>query len=71
MRLHCGVAQKVETQEDYQLAVARGFKLFQGSYICQPVLMKQRKVPANRLFHFEIVRELHHDPIEVGGWASW
>jgi EAL and modified HD-GYP domain-containing signal transduction protein len=68
-RLKCDsiarVAQKVETQEDYQLAVARGFRLFQGSYICHPVLMKQRKVPANRILHFEIVRELHHDPIEV------
>ncbi len=59
------IAQKVETQDDYNQARERGFTLFQGSYICQPVLVKKRKVPANRLFHFEIVRELHHDPIDI------
>jgi len=68
-RLKCDsitvVAQKVETPADYQQARERGFTLFQGSYICHPVLVKKRKVPANRIFHFEIVRELHHDPIDL------
>ncbi|HEY1647221.1 MAG TPA: HDOD domain-containing protein [Terracidiphilus sp.] len=59
------VAQKVETQEDYRKACAEGFTLFQGGYLCQPVLLKERKVPANRMFHFEIVRELYRDPIDV------
>lgn len=59
------VAQKVETQEDYQQAVAAGFTLFQGGYFCNPVLLKKRKIPANRLFHFEIVRELYRDPIDI------
>jgi EAL and modified HD-GYP domain-containing signal transduction protein len=68
-RLKCDsiarVAQRVETQEDYKQARARGFTLFQGNYICHPVLVRNRKMPANRLFHFEIVRELYRDPIEV------
>jgi len=59
------VAQKVDTQDDFPHAVARGFTLFQGSYFCQPVLLKERKIPANRMFHFEIVRELYRDPIDV------
>jgi len=59
------VAKKVETQEDYAKACAEGFALFQGDYFCHPVLLKKRKVPANRLLHFEIVRQLHHDPIDV------
>jgi c-di-GMP phosphodiesterase len=59
------VGQKVETQEDYAQACASGFTHFQGSYLCQPVLLKKRKVPANRMFHFEIVRELYRDPIDV------
>ena len=59
------VAKRVETQEDYQLASAEGFTLFQGSYFCHPVLLKKRKVPANRMLHFEIVRMLHHDPIDI------
>jgi EAL and modified HD-GYP domain-containing signal transduction protein len=68
-RRKCGsiavVARNVETQEDYKQATARGFTLFQGAYICHPVLVTKRKVPANRLFHFEIVQELHHHPLDV------
>jgi EAL and modified HD-GYP domain-containing signal transduction protein len=59
------VAKRVETQEDYQRASAEGFTLFQGSYFCHPVLLKKRKVPANRMLHFEIVRMLHHDPLDI------
>jgi len=59
------VAKKVETQEDYRKACEEGFTLFQGSYFYHPVLLKKRKLPANRLLHFEIVRMLHHDPIDV------
>ncbi len=59
------VAQKVGTQEDYRRACAKGFTLFQGDYFCHPVLLKKRKVPANRLFHFEIVREVYRDPVDV------
>jgi EAL and modified HD-GYP domain-containing signal transduction protein len=68
-RLNCAslamVAKKVQTQEDYQHARGEGFTLFQGDYFCHPVLLKKRKVPANRMLHFEIVRMLHHDPIDV------
>jgi EAL and modified HD-GYP domain-containing signal transduction protein len=59
------VGKKVETQEDFNQACADGFTLFQGSYFCHPVLLKKRKVPANRMLHFEIVRMLHHDPIDI------
>ncbi|MGD0628963.1 MAG: HDOD domain-containing protein [Terracidiphilus sp.] len=59
------VAKKVETQEDYGKACEVGFTLFQGGYFFHPLLVKKRKVPANRLLHFEIVRLLHHDPIDV------
>jgi EAL and modified HD-GYP domain-containing signal transduction protein len=59
------VAMKVDTPEDYQQACAEGFTLFQGNYFCHPVLLKKHKIPASRLFHFEIVKLLHHDPIDV------
>jgi c-di-GMP phosphodiesterase len=59
------VAKKVETQEDFQRASAEDFTFFQGSCFCHPVLLKKRKVPANRMLHFEIVRMLHHDPLDI------
>jgi c-di-GMP-related signal transduction protein len=59
------VAEKVETDEEYQQACKEGFTLFQGYYFCRPVLMEKRKIPANTIFHLEILKELHRDPINL------
>lgn len=59
------MAKNVETQDDYARPTGEGFSLFQGSYFCHPLLLKKRKLPANHHLHFEIVRMLHHDPIDV------
>ncbi|MGD0730780.1 MAG: HDOD domain-containing protein [Terracidiphilus sp.] len=59
------VARKVDTQENYRQACAEGFTLFQGNYLCHPVLLKKRKVPTSRLYHFEIVQHLLRDPIDI------
>jgi c-di-GMP phosphodiesterase len=59
------VAQKVETQDDYRQARDLGFVLFQGEYFCHPTILKQRKIPSNRIYHFEIVRELYRDPLDI------
>jgi len=59
------VAKKVDSQEAFKRASDKGFTLLQGDYFCHPMLLKKRKLPANRMLHFEIVRQLHHDPIDV------
>jgi c-di-GMP phosphodiesterase len=59
------IAEKVETQGEYQQARDEGFTLIQGYYFCRPVLMKNRRVPANRLSQIEILRVLHEDAIDL------
>jgi len=59
------VAEKVETQEEYQQARAEGFTLFQGYYFCRPVLLENRKVPANRISHIEILQMLRDEDIDL------
>ncbi len=59
------VAEKVETQEAFKQACSEGFTLFQGYYFCRPELVKNRKVPSNHLCHFEILRLLQADPIDL------
>ncbi|MDR3775054.1 MAG: HDOD domain-containing protein [Terracidiphilus sp.] len=59
------IAKKVETPEDYRQATAAGFTLFQGIYFCQPELVKSRKVPANRFFHFELLRHLNRETMDL------
>jgi len=64
----CGaqlVAEKVETADNYRQAVKEGFSLFQGYYFCRPIMIEKRTIPSNTLFHFEIVRELLHDPLDI------
>ncbi len=59
------VAEKIETQEDYKEARDEGFTLFQGYYFCRPVLLQNRKVPANRLSQIEILNLLHQDSYDL------
>jgi c-di-GMP phosphodiesterase len=59
------IAEKIETQEEYDEAREDGFALFQGYYFCRPVLLQNRKVPANRLSHIEILNLLHQDSYDV------
>jgi len=61
------VAHQVETQQDYRKACAVGFTLFQGYYFCRPEVIGNSKVPSNRLLHFELLRELSKDPLDLKG----
>ena len=60
------LAEKVETLEERNRARDEGFTLFQGYYFCRPELMKNRKVPANRLAHLQILKLLQQsDPLDL------
>jgi EAL and modified HD-GYP domain-containing signal transduction protein len=59
------VAEKLETQEEYRQACAEGFTLFQGYYFCRPVLLKNEKIPANRLLYIQMIEFLHEDAVDL------
>jgi EAL and modified HD-GYP domain-containing signal transduction protein len=59
------VAEKVETQEEYRQACKEGFIFFQGYYFCRPALLKNRKVPSNRLSQIGIIEALRGDTINL------
>ncbi|MGA2651832.1 MAG: HDOD domain-containing protein [Terracidiphilus sp.] len=59
------VAEKVETQEDYQQACAEGFKLFQGYYFCRPILLSNRKLPANHASYMQILHLLQSETMDL------
>jgi EAL and modified HD-GYP domain-containing signal transduction protein len=59
------VAEKVETQEEYLQAREEGFTLMQGFYFCRPMLMRNHKVPANRMQHVEILRMLQDETMDL------
>jgi EAL and modified HD-GYP domain-containing signal transduction protein len=59
------VAEKIETQEEYKQARQEGFTLFQGYYFCRPVLLKSRKIPANKLSQIKILQLLRSEEIDL------
>jgi EAL and modified HD-GYP domain-containing signal transduction protein len=59
------VAEKIETQEEYAQARQEGFTLFQGYYFCRPVLLKSRKIPANKLSQIKILQLLRSEEIDL------
>ena len=59
------LAEKVETQEDYDQARNEGFTLFQGYFFCRPTLMKNRSIPSNRMHHFQIMQLLQDEDIDL------
>jgi len=58
------IADRIETQQDYQLAKSEEFKLFQGYYFCHPTLLKSRAIPTSRLFHIQILNMLHNPAVD-------
>jgi len=58
------IAEKVESPQEYQQAREEGFTLFQGYYFCRPVLLKNRSIPSNQLFHIQILKQLHDEPLD-------
>jgi len=59
------IAEKVETQEQFERACDEGFALIQGYYFCRPMLLENHKVPANRMLQMEILRYLQDDSFDV------
>ncbi len=59
------LAEKIETQEDYRQACEEGFTFFQGYYFYRPILLKNRKVPANSLLHLDLLKQVQCEPLNV------
>jgi len=59
------IAKNVHTYEDFRQASAEGFELFQGYYFCRPKLVRDHKIPPNRLAQLEILKVLQEDPISI------
>ena len=55
------IAEKVETQEQFQWCKQAGFDYFQGYFFCRPQLLTGSRVPVNRLATIQLITKLN-DP---------
>jgi len=59
------LAEKVETQEDFEHCRELGFDYFQGYFFCRPKVIKGQRVPANRLATLQLLAKLQDPNAQV------
>ncbi|HFE37731.1 MAG TPA: HDOD domain-containing protein [Gammaproteobacteria bacterium] len=59
------LAEKVETQTEFEFCKELGFDYFQGYFLDKPVIIKGEKIPANKIATLQLVNRLQDPDIEV------
>ncbi len=58
------LAEKVETQEDYEMAKALGYHYFQGYFFSRPVILSRKDIPTAKLPYLRILKETNAPDID-------
>lgn len=58
------LAEKVETREEYDQAVAMGYTYFQGYFFSKPMLLSGKDMASNRIHPLKVLRELNKSELE-------
>lgn len=60
----CLVAEKVETQEEFERAKAMGYALFQGYFFARPVIVSTTEMTGARLHRLRLLQQLQHPEMD-------
>jgi EAL and modified HD-GYP domain-containing signal transduction protein len=55
------LAKRLNTMHEYELCKTAGFRLYQGNFVCQPELIRQKRVPTNRIALMHLLTELYSE----------
>ena len=53
------LAEKVETDEQFQHCLSIGYELFQGHFFCRPQILGRRSVPANQTVYLQLLQAVN------------
>jgi EAL and modified HD-GYP domain-containing signal transduction protein len=59
------LAEKVEDQDEFDVARAEGFQYFQGYFFCRPKVFVNREIPTSRLNYLRLMAELTRHPLDL------
>ena len=59
------LAEKIETEECYQLCRELGFELFQGYHFCRPRLYTQQRLSTNKLLILQLLAEINDPGVSI------
>ena len=58
------LAEKIETEEEFQQALDFGYVLFQGYFFCKPAVLHQNRLTSNALSKMRLLREINRQNID-------
>jgi EAL and modified HD-GYP domain-containing signal transduction protein len=59
------LAEKVETEQEFQAAMAEGFTLFQGYFFCYPTVFSKKRAPTNGANYLYLLSALSNGAFDV------
>lgn len=59
------LAEKIESEEEYDFLHACGFDLFQGYFLAKPKVIEGKTISANKLTILSLLSDLNNDAIEI------
>ena len=59
------IAEKVETEQEFRIAVAEGFTLFQGYFFCKPTVFSKKRAPTNGVNYLYLISALSQGQFDV------
>ena len=59
------LAEKVETQDEFEFCLENGFDYFQGYYFCKPKIISATTMPANRMTVCRLLAKLHQPDVTI------
>lgn len=59
------LAEKLETEEDFQRARKEGCELFQGYFFCKPIMVPARAIPQSKLIYMRLLAELSNSETDI------
>ncbi len=58
------LAEKIETKEEFEIALDMGFEYFQGYFFCKPEIIKGKKIETSQLAQLEIMAAINGDDLD-------
>jgi len=58
------LAEKVETQGEFQEACQLGYEYFQGYFFARPVVLSRQEIPVCKLNHLRILEQIHRPELD-------
>jgi EAL and modified HD-GYP domain-containing signal transduction protein len=64
------IAEKIETEEEFKIAVEEGFHMFQGYFFCHPTVYMAKRAPATGKNYFRLFAALSQRELDFGHVAN-